>query len=269
MSDETLECIDRLDATVFTGDVFHDEENRKQLRKFLPRWERALDALQRVDEDCRENAHAQPEITNEMKEKGLKEIEEAKWTKDEWDALNLKVSQPNGYTAHCILTLRPTYCDRGHIQLNIEAAGMGLDNSDSFPRFFFSFEEANAHVREFLRWRLYKVRSNPHKLESPKEKIEQLKKIGDQTTKSYKGSIPENCITIVDGFLFTYVKEETMVGLQPTLSISHLSGNPFEKFGYEEEIEEIFGVPASLATSSYPQRGFTRQYLYTIVSKEE
>jgi hypothetical protein len=65
---------------------------------------------------------------------------------------------------HAFLTLRPAYCDRGHIQLLIE--GIDLDGADSFPRFFFSFREADEHTRTFLKWRLWKERTHPHKLEA-------------------------------------------------------------------------------------------------------
>lgn len=259
---EILKCIDMFDAAVFTGDDFHDEENRKQLRTFLARWERELESLQKLDEEDRPNAHVQPEITEEQKSKGLEEIKNAKWEKDEWGAVNLVVTQPNGHTATCMLTLRPTYCDRGHIQLNIEAAGMGLDNSDSFPRFFFSFEEADAHTREFLRWRLYKVRSNPHELTTPKERLVKLKEIGDNQIKGYNDPIPKECIILLDEFIVTYVTEHTLMGYQPTLSLSHVSGKKFDKFKYEEEIKEIFGKSKMENITNYPQRGYTTQYVY-------
>jgi hypothetical protein len=43
------------------------------------------------------------------------------------------------------LSLRPVYCDRGHIQLCIDGP-LDLDACDSFPRFFFSFREADEHI---------------------------------------------------------------------------------------------------------------------------
>jgi hypothetical protein len=66
---------------------------------------------------------------------------------------------------HAWLALRPVYCDRGHIQLCIDGP-LYLDHADSFPRYFFSFEEADAHTRTFLKWRLWKERSFPHVLEA-------------------------------------------------------------------------------------------------------
>lgn len=107
------------------------------------------------------------------KEEGLKQIDEAKWVRDEWKVLNLIVSQENGMDAHCMLSMRPHYCDRGHIQLLIEAGGMNLDHADSFPRFFFSFEEADRHVRTFLKWRIWKERVYPHEMIVPEDKGEE------------------------------------------------------------------------------------------------
>jgi hypothetical protein len=54
--------------------------------------------------------------------------------------------------------------DRGHIQLMIQGIH-DLDDADSFPRYFFSFKEADAHTRAFLKWRLWKKRAFPHTLD--------------------------------------------------------------------------------------------------------
>ncbi len=98
------------------------------------------------------------------RENGLKQIDEAKWDKDQHGYRNLYVTDAKGNVVHCFLSLRPNYCDRGHIQLNIDALYLCLDHSDSFPRFFFSFEEADIHTRLFLKWRLWKHRVHEHKL---------------------------------------------------------------------------------------------------------
>jgi len=37
--------LDAVDAAVFSGDVFHNEDNRKEFRKLLERWTREMDAL--------------------------------------------------------------------------------------------------------------------------------------------------------------------------------------------------------------------------------
>lgn len=98
------------------------------------------------------------------KEEGLKLIGDAKWIKDEYDVLNLHTVDHWYRPVHCWLSLRPHYCDRGHIQLNIDSS-LELDHSDSFPRFFFSFKEADEHTRMFLKWRIWKHRTHEHKLE--------------------------------------------------------------------------------------------------------
>ena len=97
-------------------------------------------------------------------EDGIAEIDQAKWEKDEYGVLNLHVCDKNGKYVHVWLSLRPVYCDRGHIQMSIDGP-VNLDWADSFPRFFFSFQEADAHVRNFLKWRLWKHRMHPHRLE--------------------------------------------------------------------------------------------------------
>lgn len=94
---------------------------------------------------------------------GIKQIDEAKWQVDEYKILNLYVSDADGRPVHCWLSLRPNYCDRGHIQLNIDG-NLNLDHADSFPRFFFSFSEADEHCRLFLKWRLWKHRVHKHEL---------------------------------------------------------------------------------------------------------
>jgi hypothetical protein len=38
-------AIDDVDAAVFSGDIVHDEENRKRFRKMLERWTKEMDAL--------------------------------------------------------------------------------------------------------------------------------------------------------------------------------------------------------------------------------
>lgn len=95
---------------------------------------------------------------------GLKAIDDAEWIKGEFNELNLHLTDNNGKPLHCWLELRPVYCDRGHIQLNIDGH-IYLDGADSFPRFFFSFKEADTHLRTFLKWRLWKHRIHEHKLE--------------------------------------------------------------------------------------------------------
>lgn len=93
------------------------------------------------------------------KEEGLREIETTRWTfSADCKTLELVVHDYLGEEVHCFLTLRPQYCDRGHIQLLIDGQ-LDLDSSDRFPRYFFSFLEADEHTRMFLKWRLWKERT--------------------------------------------------------------------------------------------------------------
>lgn len=100
------------------------------------------------------------------KDEGLKQIDTASWTYGDYGELNLNVEDAHGHPVHAWLQLRPTYCDRGHIQLNINMVGQfgepALDGQDSFPRYFFSFDEADRHTRLFLKWRLWKERVVPY-----------------------------------------------------------------------------------------------------------
>lgn len=99
------------------------------------------------------------------REEGLKQIDEAKWVKHpDHDVLDMHVTDAQGLDVHAWLQLRPVYCDRGHIQLNVYG-NLHIDGADSFPRYFFSFQEADQHTRLFLKWRLWKERKFPHTLE--------------------------------------------------------------------------------------------------------
>jgi hypothetical protein len=97
------------------------------------------------------------------REEGIRQIETAQWKRDEYGTLNLHVQNELGQDVHAWLALRPVYCDRGHIQLCIDGP-LNIDFADSFPRFFFSFREADEHTRMFLKWRLWKERIFPHEL---------------------------------------------------------------------------------------------------------
>jgi hypothetical protein len=103
-------------------------------------------------------------MTPPTRDEGLRQIETAKWVKDQYGALNLDVQRQDGIPVRAWLALRPAYCDRGHIQLNIDGP-LDLDGSDQFPRYFFSFAEADHHARVFLKWRIWRERTYPHTLE--------------------------------------------------------------------------------------------------------
>ena len=100
-------------------------------------------------------------MTNEQ---GIEEIDNAKWLYDpEYKCLNMIVHDKEGRENKVNLSLRLEYCDRGHIQLLIDGY-LDIDWADSFPRYFFSFEEADRHTREFLKWRIWDHRTHPHEL---------------------------------------------------------------------------------------------------------
>lgn len=91
--------------------------------------------------------------------RALHQIDTAPWEEDENGTLNFYTEDSDRRLIHCWLTLLPPWCDLGHIQLNIEGLNH-LDAGPKFPRYFFSFEEANNHCRTFLKWRLWKHRTH-------------------------------------------------------------------------------------------------------------
>ena len=92
---------------------------------------------------------------------GLKEIDEAEWIPHpEFHCWDMKVHDSMGRPIKCNLSVRPAYCDRGHLQLLIDGH-LNIDWADSFPRYFFSMEEATHHTKVFLKWRLWKYRTYP------------------------------------------------------------------------------------------------------------
>lgn len=93
--------------------------------------------------------------------RALRLIDVEDWQHDDTGTLNLYVPDSNGRIVHAWMTLRPAYCDRGHVQLNIDGI-ISIDGADCFPRYFFSFEEADKHARTFLKWRLWKHRTHDH-----------------------------------------------------------------------------------------------------------
>lgn len=49
---------------------------------------------------------------------------------------------------------RPQYCDRGHYKFMCELPG--LDGADSFPRYYMDLKRAEAEIKAWLSWRLWK-----------------------------------------------------------------------------------------------------------------
>lgn len=72
------------------------------------------------------------------REEGIRQIEAAPWRWDDGGVRSLQVTDENGHDVHVWLSMRPVYCDRGHIQLNIDMIGKfsepALDGADSLPR---------------------------------------------------------------------------------------------------------------------------------------
>src|SRR5260221_11752985 len=56
------------------------------------------------------------------------------------------------------LERRPYYCDRGHFHVNSDLPG--IDGHDSFPRYYMNYEVAKAETEAWLKWRLWKQKSN-------------------------------------------------------------------------------------------------------------
>lgn len=46
MRDYIFEACETIDAAIFSGDAFHDEEHRKELKALMDRWYRELDRIE-------------------------------------------------------------------------------------------------------------------------------------------------------------------------------------------------------------------------------
>ena len=101
-----------------------------------------------------------PTICEDKRLRGLKEIEAAKWEKNEelnyWE---IKVKDALDRDCRVSIEPRPRYCDRGHYMLKVDGF-LDIDYADLFPRYFFSFVEASRHAKAFLKWRIWKVRGD-------------------------------------------------------------------------------------------------------------
>lgn len=103
----------------------------------------------------------------QTQEEGLREIDNARWRRiiddhnvNYW-VLNLHNRQ--GCRIQFTMNLRANYCDRGHVQV-FTMGPIGLDGQDMFPRFFMSAAEADKHVRDFAKWRIWKYRVYDHSI---------------------------------------------------------------------------------------------------------
>lgn len=85
------------------------------------------------------------------------------WQPDESGCLNLHfiadVQQFSGLVEpsniHAWITQRPSYCDRGHWQFNVDGIP-DVDWADGFPRYYMDLEIAKREAEAWLRWRLFK-----------------------------------------------------------------------------------------------------------------
>lgn len=55
------------------------------------------------------------------------------------------------------LEKRAYYCDRGHF--SVKCWLNGIDDQDSFPRYYMDKDTAVIETEKFLKWRLWKIRS--------------------------------------------------------------------------------------------------------------
>lgn len=82
------------------------------------------------------------------------------WEYDEYNIWNLKFKNDE-FSVHAFIQQRPHYCDRGHVQLNIDmhhSNGLPvMDRQDGFPRYYMSFETAKTECELFLLWRILKI----------------------------------------------------------------------------------------------------------------
>ena len=97
------------------------------------------------------------------------------------------------------------------------------------------------------------------------ERLKELKKNGELGVKKYLSPIPNENIMEFGVLLVTYVTEETPLGPQRTLGISHVNGRTFEINDYKKGlINEVFNIedcPLKLE-QSFNQRGRTKMYVW-------
>ena len=84
-------------------------------------------------------------------------IENTQWEDRGKDGFYMSVLDADGHPVRLYIGHRPVHCDRGHLMLIVDGR-LNLDPQDGFPRYFFSFNEADKHARAFLAWRIWKKR---------------------------------------------------------------------------------------------------------------
>lgn len=51
MHESVENAIDEIDAAMFSGDTFHDDDNREELKKYIVRWNREIESIEGDDDE--------------------------------------------------------------------------------------------------------------------------------------------------------------------------------------------------------------------------
>lgn len=67
-------------------------------------------------------------------------------------------------TVSAWIAKRPSYCDRGHYEANVDCTNnvmfLNLDGADGFPRYYMNETVARMEMTAWLNWRLFKIRGD-------------------------------------------------------------------------------------------------------------
>lgn len=86
-------------------------------------------------------------------------IEDAEWIESQEYSGLLDLRAGDG-TLLAWIQRRPSYCDRGHYQGQLEySPGNPFDAADGQPQYYMRLEVAKQELREKLLWRLCKIRA--------------------------------------------------------------------------------------------------------------
>lgn len=86
-------------------------------------------------------------------------IDIATWEMDDYGIWNFHY-ESGEVRVHAFIQKRPHYCDRGHWSFNADG-NLGLDGSDTFPRYFMNLNAAMREATQWLNWRIHKNDSLP------------------------------------------------------------------------------------------------------------
>lgn len=51
MHESVEQAIDEIDAAMFSGDTFYDDDNREVLKKYIARWSKEIDEIEYFDSE--------------------------------------------------------------------------------------------------------------------------------------------------------------------------------------------------------------------------